>query len=222
MYIKIIKIILIVIMIVSLFSIFIWVFENNNTKEIVVHAKKYINNGNRITLNSEIKTINEDIIGWLIVDNTKIDYPIVQTSNNEYYLNHNLNRDYSSTGWIFMDSDNKLDDQNLIIYGHHRRDGSMFGSVDNLLNKNTKTGTIKLIIKSNTYIYNIFSIYKSEKNYNYRDKNYSNFNKKIQEFKEHSLINYKVDITKGKQIITLSTCDNDNKNRIVVHGIKNS
>ena len=80
MYIKIIKIILIVIMIVSLFSIFIWVFENNNTKEIVVHAKKYINNGNRITLNSEIKTINEDIIGWLIVDNTKIDYPIVQTA----------------------------------------------------------------------------------------------------------------------------------------------
>lgn len=219
MNIKIIKTILVIIMIVSLINIFIWLFENNQTKKIVTHAKKYINIGNKNTLNPEIKTINEDIIGWLTVDNTKIDYPIVQTNNNEYYLNHNLDREYSSAGWIFMDSKNKLDDQNLIIYGHHRRDGSMFGSIDSLINKND-AGQIKLIIENNTFYYNIFSIYKTDEEYNYREKEYNNFNKKIQEFKKRSINNYNVNITNKKQIITLSTCDNDNKNRIVVHGIK--
>ena len=161
MNIKIIKTILVIIMIVSLINIFIWLFENNQTKKIVTHAKKYINIGNKNTLNPEIKTINEDIIGWLTVDNTKIDYPIVQTNNNEYYLNHNLDREYSSAGWIFMDSKNKLDDQNLIIYGHHRRDGSMFGSIDSLINKND-AGQIKLILENNTFYYNIFSLYKTD------------------------------------------------------------
>ena len=219
MNIKIIKIILVIIIILSLINIFIWLFENNQTKKIVTHTKKYINIGNTNTLNPEIKNINEDIIGWLIVDNTKIDYPIVQTNNNEYYLNHNLDRKYSSAGWIFMDSKNKLDDQNIIIYGHHRKDGSMFGSIGSLINENN-AGQIKLIIENNTFYYNIFSIYKSEEEYNYREKNYNNFNKKIQEFKKRSIKNYDVDITNKKQIITLSTCDNDNKNRIVVHGIK--
>ena len=216
---RLIKIILIIIMIISFINILIWIFENNKTKDLTTKAKKYINISNNSTINPKIKNINEDIIGWIIVDNTNINYPIVQTNNNEYYLNHNLDKEYSSAGWIFMDSNNKLDDQNLIIYGHHRRDGSMFGSVDRLINKN-KLGKIKLIIDNKTYNYNIFSIYKSEKDYNYRTRNYNNFNKKIQEFKKRSITDYNVNITNKKQIITLSTCDNDNIKRIVIHGIK--
>ena len=215
---KIIKVILIIIMIVSLINICIWLFENNQTKEIVTKAKKYIDDKN--TINPEIKTINKDIIGWLIVDDTNINYPIVQTDNNEYYLNHNLDKEYSSTGWIFMDSKNKLDDQNLIIYGHHRRDGSMFGSIDNLL-KNTKGGKITLIIDNETINYSIFSIYKADTKYDYRETNYNNFDKKILEFKEKSLYNFDVDLNNKAQIITLSTCDNDNIKRIVVQAIKN-
>ena len=118
-----------------------------------------------------------------------------------------------------MDSNNNLDDQNIIIYGHHRRDGSMFGSVDRLINKKNG-GKIHLIIKNKKIDYNIFSIYKSEKDYNYRDRNYSDFDKKTSEFKNRSLIKYNVNINNKNQIITLSTCDNDNKNRIVVHGKK--
>ena len=216
---KIIKIILIIIMIIAFINIFIWFLENHKTKDLTTKAKKYINISNNSTINPKIKNINEDIIGWIIVDNTNINYPIVQTNNNEYYLNHNLDKEYSSAGWIFMDSNNKLDDQNLIIYGHHRRDGSMFGSVDRLINKN-KLGKIKLIIDNKTYNYNIFSIYKSEKDYNYRTRNYNNFNKKIQEFKKRSITDYNVNIKNKKQIITLSTCDNDNIKRIVIHGIK--
>ena len=217
---KIIKLFLGVIMIVSLISICIWVFENNKTIKLVAQAKQYINIGNNSTIDPKIKTINEDIIGWLIVENTNINYPVVQSNNNEYYLNHNLNKEYSSAGWIFMDSENKLDDQNLVIYGHHRRDGSMFGSIDKLLNKK-ETGKIKLIINNIELNYDIFSVYKSEKDYNYRNKNYMNINEKIQEFKNRSINDYNVNITNIDQIITLSTCDNDNVNRIVIHGIKN-
>ena len=215
---KVIKTILIIIMIISLINIFIWFYENNKTKEITTKAKKYINVGNN-TISPKIINLNEDIIGWLIVDNTSINYPIVQGKNNEFYLNHDLDKNYNSAGWIFMDSENSLDDQNIIIYGHHRRDGSMFGSIDNLLNKN-KGGKIKLLINNKEINYNIFSIYKTEKEYNYREKNYNNFNKKIEEFKKRSLIKYNVDIKSKNQIITLSTCDNDNKKRIVIHGIK--
>lgn len=218
---KAIKIILLIIMIISLINIFIWFLENNKSKGLVIKAKQYINIDNKesISINPKIKTINEDIIGWLIVENTNINYPIVQTNNNEYYLNHDLDKNYNSTGWIFMDSSNSLDDQNLIIYGHHRRDGSMFGTIDKLI-ENKKGGKIKLIIGNKTIVYDIFSIYKTDKEYNYREKNYRNLNKKIQEFKNHSLIEYNVDTKRKTQVITLSTCDNNNINRIVVHGIK--
>jgi len=216
---KVFKTILIIIMIVSLINIVIWCLENNKTKEIVNKTKKYINIGNQKPIDLKIKTINEDIVGWIIVDNTNINYPIVQANNNEYYLNHDLEKNYNSAGWIFMDSYNNMNDQNIILYGHHRRDGSMFGSIDNLFKY--KEGKIQLIIENESHIYNIFSIYITEKNYNYRERNYININKKIQEFKNRSIKEYNVEIKGKHQIITLSTCDNDNNNRIVVQGIKN-
>ena len=221
LFLRIIKIIFIALIIVSLINILIWYQENNKTKEITQKAKKYINISDNNKINPKIKTINEDIIGWLIVDNTSINYPIVQTNNNEYYLNHNLEKEYSSAGWIFMDSNNKLDDQNIVIYGHHRRDGSMFGSIDNLLNKH-KGGKIHLIINDKTIEYNIFSIYKTDKEYNYRNRNYNNLKKQVQDFKNKSLVEYNVDTKNINQIITLSTCDTNNIERIVVNGVKNN
>ena len=84
---KAIKIILLIIMIISLINIFIWFLENNKSKGLVIKAKQYINIDNKesISINPKIKTINEDIIGWLVVENTNINYPIVQTNNNEYF-----------------------------------------------------------------------------------------------------------------------------------------
>ena len=216
---KVLRIIFIIIMIISLINILLWYIENTKTKNIYNKAREYIDKSDN-KIDPRIKSINKDIIGWLIVDNTNIDYPIVQTSNNDYYLNHNLDKEYSSAGWIFMDSRNSLDDQNLIIYGHHRRDGSMFGSIDNLL-KNNKGGEITLIIDNKTINYSIFSIYKADTKYDYRETNYNNFDKKILEFKEKSLYNFDVDLNNKAQIITLSTCDNDNIKRIVVQAIKN-
>ena len=217
---SILKIVFITIMIFSIINLIYWKNENNNNEKIVKKELKKIktDNGKKYLDESIIKD-NKYTIGWLIVEGTNINYPVVKYKDNSYYLNHDFNNNYNSAGWIFMDYKNQLDDQNIVIYGHHRRDGSMFGSIDNLL-KIKQGGKIKFITNNKELNYNIFSIYKTEKDYNYRETNYNNFNKKTQEFKKRSLIKYNVDIIDKNQIITLSTCDNNNKNRIVVHGIK--
>ena len=216
---SILKIVFITIMIFSIINLIYWKNENNNNEKIVKKELKKIktDNGKKYLDESIIKD-NKYTIGWLIVEGTNINYPVVKYKDNSYYLNHDFNNNYNSAGWIFMDYKNQLDDQNIVIYGHHRRDGSMFGSIDNLL-KIKQGGKIKFITNNKELSYNIFSIYKTEKEYNYRETNYNNFNKKTQEFKKRSLIKYNVDIIDKNQIITLSTCDNNNKNRIVVHGI---
>ena len=78
---------------------------------------------------------NSDTRAWLQVTGTNINYPVVQTTNNEYYLKHSFDKSYNSAGWVFADFRNKLDgtDRNTIFYAHARSDGSMFGSLKNIL-----------------------------------------------------------------------------------------
>jgi sortase B len=80
---------------------------------------------------SALQTINPDIVGWIMIPNTTINYPIVQASDNEYYLKHLSDKTPSETGAIFLDSDNDptIAGWNNIIYGHNLLDGSMFASL---------------------------------------------------------------------------------------------
>ena len=76
----------------------------------------------------EYKTLyekNKKLIGWLKIDDTNIDYPVMQTSNNEYYLDHNFNQEYDKNGSLFLDKDCDIvhRNTNLIIYGHHMKSG---------------------------------------------------------------------------------------------------
>ena len=85
------------------------------------------NNIRNINFDELIK-INKDTVGWIKVNNTNIDYSLVKTNNNSFYLKHSFNKKFNSAGWIFVDYRNKFDgtDYNIIIYGHSRIDGSMF------------------------------------------------------------------------------------------------
>ncbi len=204
----------------SLIGLFSWSSENKNQKEIVKKEEKYVIETEEITyLDEQLFLDNPNTIGWIKVDGTSINYPVVQYSDNSYYLNHDFNRKNNSAGWIFMDSNNSLDDQNLIIYGHHRKDGSMFGSLDNLFN-HPINGNIQFITKKEVLTYQIFTIYKTNKNDSYRDKNFDHFNDIILTFKERSMYDFDVSVNNPSQIITLSTCDHDNVHRIVLQGIK--
>ena len=133
---RILAIMFIIIMILSIISLLFWHFHNSRVKEIVREEKTHLKlEEETYQLEETILEDNSNTIGWLMVPGTRIDYPVLQYTDNSYYLNHDFHHHYNTAGWIFMDYRNKLDDQNIVIYGHHRRDGSMFGSMDLLFNK---------------------------------------------------------------------------------------
>lgn len=104
--------------------------EGNDTyediKEIAVKTED-IEDTNRIDFVA-LKSINEDVIGWLSLENTVIDYPVVKGYNNDYYLNHLYTGEYNSLGTLFVDFRNRdlFIDQISVIYGHSMLNGSMF------------------------------------------------------------------------------------------------
>jgi sortase B len=74
---------------------------------------------------------NDEIVGWLRIDDTPVDYPVTQTDNNEYYLTHDVNKKENITGSIFMDYRNNIKgyNRNTILYSHSMKNGTMFGAV---------------------------------------------------------------------------------------------
>ena len=86
---------------------------------------------------TELKKQNPDTVAHIKVNNTRISYVVVQGNDNEYYLNHNFNKEKNRAGWIFADYRNSFDesDKNLIIYGHNMKDGSMFDTLIKTIDK---------------------------------------------------------------------------------------
>lgn len=81
---------------------------------------------------TSLKETNPDIVGWIYIEGTDINYPVVQGSDNQYYLKHLFDGEWNSSGCIFLDSRNRADfsDQHSIIYGHHMKNGTMFSALD--------------------------------------------------------------------------------------------
>ena len=165
---------------------------------------------------------NPDTVGYLKVPNTIIDYPVVKTDNNKFYLKNDFYKNRNVYGWIFADFKNEFPilSKNTIIYGHNTSIGIMFGDLVNLLNKDWyKNEENKYIYFSTTeqdYKFQIFSVYKIKTTNDYLDINYDeNFIKMI---KERSFMDFNVDISDEK-IITLSTCYNSTSSgvKLVVH-----
>lgn len=174
---------------------------------------------------SDLKKINNEVVAWLIVDGTNINYPIVKTSDNSYYLDHDINKMSTINGWTFMDYRNNSDmsDNNTIFYGHNLFNKTAFGSISNLFTNgwyNSSNHKIIVLTESGKYMYEIFSIYYSEPDSSYLKNNYSN-REHYQEFLNNiigkSQRNFSVEVTADDNIITLSTCTDDNNGRKVIH-----
>jgi len=177
---------------------------------------------------NKLKQQNEDTVGWLKVEGTDVEYVVVQSTNNKYYLDRNFEQKFNSAGWIYADYRNKLDgkDKNIVIYGHNRRDGSMFGTLKNILKKDwyskEENRKVTFITEKEEAIYEVFSVYKIEvEDYyiktSFKNKEFSEFIKKI---KQRSVKDFDVKVTEKDSILTLSTCANDNKYRVVLHAKK--
>lgn len=174
---------------------------------------------------TELSRVNSDVVAWLIVDNTNINYPIVKTSDNDFYLNHNFNKINDSNGWTFMDYRNSgnMDDENTIFYGHNLMNKTSFGSISSIFTdkwfKNSNH-SIVVVTANGRFTYKIFSVYYSDPDSSYLQTNY-NDSKQYLEFlnmlKSKSKYNFKEELNVNDKIITLSTCTDDNKGRKVVH-----
>lgn len=170
---------------------------------------------------------NKDTVGWLKVNDTRINYPVVQAKTNAYYLNRDFYKIKNSMGWIFMDYRNDPIDlsKNTIIYGHNIKGGIMFGTLKYALNSSWYKKANNQIITFNTpkadMKWQIFSIYTIPETNDYlktefdTDEDYLKFTNMLA---KRSIHNFKVKITPDSKIITLSTCNN-HKKRTVVHAV---
>lgn len=176
----------------------------------------------------KLLTINSDTVGWLTVKGTKIDYPVVKTSDNSYYLKRNFNREKDYNGWVFMDYRNnaKSLDSNTIIYAHNRYySGVMFGTLNNVTKNNWRNNPDNLYITFNSMYeqmtWKVFSIYNIEVTSDYLYTNF-NTNEEYQKFinliKDRSNLKFDTEVTTQDKILTLSTCL-DNNRRLVVHAV---
>ncbi len=172
----------------------------------------------------ELKRINNDTVGWIQVANTKVNYPFVKTSDNDYYLNHSFDKKKNSAGWVFMDYRNDINNlsQNTILYAHGLYNGMLFGSLKNTLNSswyNKKDFTIKLSTENLNSNWEIFSVYKIPTTTDYlttnfsSDEDYLNF---LNMLKNRSEQKFDVELNKDDKILTLSTCYNHDI-KMVVH-----
>ncbi len=176
----------------------------------------------------ELKSRNPDTVAWVKVNNTNIDFPVVKAGDNNYYLKRNFDKEYNGAGWIFADFRNIFPDltRNTIVYGHNRRNGTMFGNLLYLLDENwdfeNENSYFYFATEKASYKAEIFSVYmKNADELNLLAHEFANdaeFLTYVQSLKEQSVHDFNIDITKDDKIITLCTCDNTNKNRIVVHG----
>ncbi len=169
---------------------------------------------------------NSDTVGYINVKGTNINYPIVQTTNNDYYLTHAFDKSKNDAGWVYLDyrNDKEFNDDNTIIYGHGRLNKTVFGSLKNLLTKSWQSDKDNYVITISTpsmnYVYQIFSIYTIESETYYITPKFSDTAKKItwlNTMKERNTSTIQTELNEYDKVITLSTCLNDDGWRIVVH-----
>ncbi len=175
---------------------------------------------------TKLKKKNSDTVGWIYVPNTNINYPFVQTKDNNYYLNRAFDKTKNGAGWIFADyrSDLKNFKNNTVIYGHGRVDNIMFGTLEDTLKKSWYTKKENQIIKMSTpyenTLWQIFSIYTIKAESYYLTHNFENdasYQKFLDTITKRSIYNFGVDMTTSDKVLTLSTCLNYDGDRIVVH-----
>ena len=181
---------------------------------------------NLINVNfDELLKINNETKGWIKVNGTNINYPFVQTNNNDYYLTHSYNKSYNQAGWVFMDYRNSTTnlDKNTILYAHGMNNKTMFGSLRNILNSswydNTDNHIIKLSKPTENTLWQVFSVYHIPTTNDYiqteftSDEEYQQF---LDILKGRSAVNFDTTVNTTDKILTLSTCYNKT-DKVVMH-----
>ncbi len=230
------------------YNLLSWDVDNKSTQKVNEYIASIINTNNsniqvendlldckgeeKISLDTpkqidfqRLRSINSDTVGYLTVKGTTISYPIVQTLDNEFYLNHSFDKRENAMGWIYLDYRNSLTklNDNSIIYGHGGSDKALFGTLKNVLTKNwvndTSNHFINLKILNEEMVWEVFSVYKIPTETYYLTSSFGT-KESHQEFintvKNRSLYDFAVDVSIDDKILTLSTCYN-NAEKVVLH-----
>lgn len=172
-----------------------------------------------------LRAINADVIGWIVVEGVpSISYPILQGEDNSYYLHRTVKETYNFAGSIFVDCMNQPDfsDCNTIIYGHNMKNGSMFGYLKLLYEREQYKDSkyIWIATPNENYLYEIFSMQKTgatSEVYTLFSEHDGLFGKYIERMKDNSLVDLAAkEVNQTDSIITLSTCTSDDNVRFVV------
>lgn len=195
------------------------VTDNNTQSDI----KEEIENNSKEDY-STLVAQNSDMVGWLSVLGTEIDMPVVQTSNNKYYLTHDFNKEWNSMGWAFADYRNTFPElsDNTIIYGHTYKKTTIFSSLNNVLEKKWLNNDNLHFITFNTLeedaTYEIFSVYTIDVTSDYLETDIDD--DFINMITKRSIKDFNIDVDRNDKILTLSTCYINSKTRLVVHAKK--
>ena len=175
----------------------------------------------RILAVKELKKENSDIVGWLEIENTNINYPVLQGTDNEYYMTHNYKKEKSKNGSIFLNNeyDWSIPSSNLLIYGHNLNNGTMFQELLKYADESfyIEHPIIHFTTTKEDAKYEIISVfksrvyYKSEENvfryyYFINANSEAEYNQFVSDAKKASLYNIDATAKYGDQLITLSTC----------------
>lgn len=250
----IIAIMAIIVIIFSIINICIWTWENDKNKkeknkidDIAIVTEKTGNDEENIQEEKDILPTdpywdfikmnyvevdfqnllkeNQETVSWITVNGTNINYPVVQHSDNEYYLTHSFDGSENSAGWIFLDYRNNIEntEKNTIIYGHSRENGTMFGSLKNIISNdwynNSQNYVIKMSTPKENTLWQVFSVYKTPYTNDYiqtkfsHDSEFLNF---INMIKNRSIYDFKTNVGENDKVLTLSTCYAQS-DRVVMH-----
>lgn len=169
---------------------------------------------------------NADTVGWITIPNTKVDYPVVQSDDNAYYLDTGFDHKFTRAGAVFMDYRNVFGydvsehSDNIVIYGHNMANNSMFGSLRRYRQDFDYYRTNQFIELSSNYdrfTYVIFGLViaegSAEAQWRYWDMeefaNEQEFNDYVNTVRQKNMVDIDVDVKYGDQLLTLSTCYSD-------------
>lgn len=204
-------------------------YFSNNNEELVPKEENKTVDWNFVVKQVDDKTIdnyrkdynNQDIIGELVIANSNFKEIVVQTNNNEFYLDHSVDKTYNRLGSIFMDYRNMVDDRKIIIYGHNSEDiYTEFNLLENYLNFDYYREHQDIYFKTinNNYHYKVFSVFIVINDYRYINLNFSDdeYNKHLKYLKEQSVYDTYIDVNDNDEIIVLQTCYFQPKNSYLV------
>lgn len=217
------------------YNILIWLKSNREAKaleeglfnEVIEEVKQEDKNEEKsIQVDfTKLKEVNKDIIAWIKIENTCINYPILQGETDEYYLRRDIYKNYSISGSIFVDSNINCDftDENTVIYGHNMKTGRMFADLHKIHSGELGTDIIiEIYTEEKAFRYKVISAYIDEPKLSIIQRAFAQGQKEtyIQNAIIKSNLRFVNQVDSSKKILTLITCDKTRKNRVVVNAIE--